>query len=54
MGEIDFGLARDEAPPAPPPELTDIINFGEIAGGMDALEGLLGSNDAPPIEPIEP
>lgn len=48
-GLVDLDLAQEE-PPSPPPEVTRILELGESAGGLDALERLLGDSDAPPIQ----
>ena len=48
-GEVDLDLAREDSA-EPAPDVTRIIELGEAAGGLDALERLLGDSDAPPIE----
>jgi hypothetical protein len=48
-GTVDLELAHDE-PAEPPADITRILELGESAGGLDALERLLGDSDAPPIE----
>lgn len=48
-GEVDLDLAQDDAP-EPPADITRILELGEAAGGLDALERLLGDSDAPPIQ----
>jgi len=48
-GEVNLDLAQEE-PAEPSPDVTRIIELGEAAGGLDALERLLGDSDAPPIE----
>jgi len=48
-GIVDLELINDEVPDMPP-EINQIIELGETAGGLDALEQLLGGGDAPPVE----
>jgi hypothetical protein len=48
-GAVDLDLAKEDMP-EPPPEITRILELGESAGGLEALERLLGDSDAPPIE----
>lgn len=49
-GEVDLTLAQDDEPPTPPPEVMRILELGDDAGGLEALEQLLGGGDAPPVE----
>jgi len=49
-GEVDLDLAKDDDPAEPPADITRILELGESAGGLEALERLLGDSDAPPIE----
>jgi len=46
---VNLDLAKEDMP-EPPPEITRILELGESAGGLDALERLLGDSDAPPIQ----
>jgi len=48
-GEVDLDLAQEDMP-EPPADITRILELGESAGGLDALERLLGDSDAPPIQ----
>jgi len=48
-GAVNLDLAKEDMP-EPPPEITRILELGESAGGLDALERLLGDSDAPPIQ----
>jgi hypothetical protein len=48
-GVVDLGLINDEMPDLPA-EINQILELGERAGGLDALEQLLGGGDAPPVE----
>ena len=48
-GVVDFTLVNDERP-TPAGDITQILELGEAAGGLDALERLLGDSDAPPIQ----
>jgi hypothetical protein len=49
-GEVDFDLINEEEPPTPPADVTRILDLANDAGGLDALERLLGDSDAPAIE----
>ena len=49
-GEVDMTRAKDEEPPAPPPDVTRILELGESAGGLDSIERLLGGGDPPPVQ----
>jgi len=49
-GEVDMDLAREDDPPEPHGDIARILELGADAGGLDALEQLLGGDDAPPIE----
>ena len=46
-GEVDLDLARDESA-EPPTDLDEMLRLAREAGGIDALEQLLG--DATPAE----
>jgi hypothetical protein len=49
-GEVDMALVQDD-PPEPPAEVTEILDIATAAGGLDAVEKLLGGDDAPAVEP---
>jgi hypothetical protein len=49
-GIVDMSLAHEDEPPTPPGDVTGILELGNDAGGLDALERLLGDGDTPPIE----
>ena len=49
-GEVDFDLINEEELPTPPADVTRILDLANEAGGLDALERLLGDSDAPPIQ----
>ena len=49
-GEVDLELAREDDKPEPDADITRVLELGEAAGGLDALERLLGDSDAPPIQ----
>lgn len=49
-GEVDMTRAKDEEPPAPQPNVTRILELGESAGGLEAIERLLGGGDPPPVQ----
>lgn len=48
-GAVDLDLVKDE-PPETPADVTRILELGESAGGLEALERLLGDSDAPPLQ----
>lgn len=48
-GKVDLTLAKVPAP-GEPENVSQILELGESAGGLDALERLLGDSDAPPIQ----
>lgn len=45
-GKVDLSLAKA---PTPPENIAEILELGESAGGLDAIERLLGDGDVPPI-----
>jgi hypothetical protein len=49
-GEVDFDLINEEELPTPPADVTRILDLANDAGGLDAIERLLGDSDAPPIQ----
>jgi len=49
-GIVDMSLAHDDEPPTPPTQIRGILELGDDAGGLDALERLLGDGDTPPID----
>jgi len=49
-GVVDMSLIQEDEPPAAPSDVTRILELGNDAGGLDALERLLGDGDTPPIE----
>lgn len=48
-GEVDLERANND--PLEPPEISQLLNLADNAGGIDAVERLLGDDEAPPIEP---
>lgn len=48
-GEVDMDLACDD-PIQPPADVAGILDIARDAGGLDALERLLGGGDAPPVQ----
>lgn len=48
-GKVDLDLAKKTIP-QPPADISQIMELGESAGGLEALERLLGDSDAPPIQ----
>jgi hypothetical protein len=48
-GVVDLTLAHHDRP-QPPSDISQILELGEAAGGLDALEQLLGGGDAPPVQ----
>lgn len=58
-GLVDLELARDDEPTAenapepdapPAPDMGRILDLADEAGGLDALDKLLGGDGAPPVE----
>lgn len=57
-GEVDLDLARDDEPTAedaqpgvpPAPDMGRILDLANEAGGLDALDKLLGGDGAPPVD----
>ena len=49
-GEVDFDLITKETPTTRPTDVTRILDLANDAGGLDAIERLLGDSDAPAIE----
>jgi len=47
---VDFDLINEEELPTPPADVTRILDLANDAGGLDAIERLLGDSDAPPIQ----
>jgi hypothetical protein len=50
-GEVDFDLIAEEKQTTLPADITRILDLANDAGGLDAIERLLGDSDAPAIEP---
>jgi hypothetical protein len=48
-GVVDFSLVKEERP-EPPGDISQILELGDAAGGLDALEQLLGGGDTPPVQ----
>jgi len=48
-GVVDLSLAHRDRP-QPPGDISRILELGDAAGGLDALEQLLGGDGAPPVQ----
>jgi len=48
-GVVDLSLAHRDRP-QPPGDISRILELGDAAGGLDALEELLGGDGAPPVQ----
>ena len=48
-GVVDLSLVHRDRP-QPPGDIGQILELGDAAGGLDALEQLLGGDGAPPVQ----
>jgi hypothetical protein len=48
-GVVDLSLANHDRP-QPPGDISQILELGDAAGGLDTLEQLLGGDGAPPVQ----